>query len=978
VSGTPDAATLAVMPPVNSARTQGLLSDERNLAVFRVTIDTPPPGTSYSRGQLSVLGRVVHGRPITAVFVNGKSAQTILIATAAKAACSGPTYEYAYSARLDSSDILTDLRTQALDASALDRGGNIIHAIANDGLNTTSTFMAVVPGGAEALSPLSTPSPLRGGGGDETCVAADLTGFVRNGISLAVGSDALAEVVSHNVNGAICRRVSSYLQGLVGTVVAVRTNACGDSCKIAPDAHEDGVEGQERGRLRGIADATVPVEHLPDRRVQAGGALQVDLGNLGGAQSYVVVDAVGTNEMTASQVDNSRPSEQMWRYVYYAHCAELGSRTVRIEQRQFGVLLGIKTFKVNVDCPDDRVTNIRVLSAQMDPDAVQSKVRVVGDSVDVEVTIKRIEIHVDPPNQCFADCWLFCCCGYNANDVRVLVKDLVGHALIPREALLCGFAAGVQPRLVMESPNVSVDLIDGDLTGAVCDIVDFFSLGVVGQLGDIFAAIKVKSFEPAIAAALTEAFENVASGSGALAFGGLADRLRVIDYPISGAAPVAMSTEAGKDLRVSADGLDLGIWSKFEPLTLDPQMTSATAWIRTPAGRPSGRALGGNGLGLFVSDDALNQLLSAVAQTGVIRVQLGRDSSLTLGSLNMDARILQRLGLASNEPLLLDLRSRQGGTVIPPTCILADDPTTRAVELVVRAQLESPLLFPRGNDIDSVLAADPSTFCACGDVSSDEQCAKSPCVLGTKSVKIDFFAHCDAVQSARGGWSLVTSVDSIRDVSGTPAFTGYEATDLAPVRAQLVNSAGPSGLLDNLRARINEKLPHIELDPELFTLRGALAPPREVKMVSLTTDSAGLGTADWVGIVRTDAEGSGPVACEGAAPSLMKATVASKGLAELAPSPEGIPRGFSGVSPNPSRDGATLVFGALRNAEFQMDVISVTGQRVATVVGKAHAGRNEIRWPGVCASGRAADPGVYYLVVRCDGESIRKPFVLLR
>ena len=74
------------------------------------------------------------------------------------------------------------------------------------------------------------------------------------------------------------------------------------------------------------------------------------------------------------------------------------------------------------------------------------------------------------------------------------------------------------------------------------------------------------------------------------------------------------------------------------------------------------------------------------------------------------------------------------------------------------------------------------------------------------------------------------------------------------------------------------------------------------------------------------------------------------------------------ASPNPFRAGTTLSYTLDHPGRVQLDVISVTGQRVRTFVNdETSVGTRQIEWDGLDGNGRNVPGGVYFVRVQQGG-----------
>jgi flagellar hook assembly protein FlgD len=67
------------------------------------------------------------------------------------------------------------------------------------------------------------------------------------------------------------------------------------------------------------------------------------------------------------------------------------------------------------------------------------------------------------------------------------------------------------------------------------------------------------------------------------------------------------------------------------------------------------------------------------------------------------------------------------------------------------------------------------------------------------------------------------------------------------------------------------------------------------------------------------------------------------------------------VSPNPARQGCTIVFSLAREGAARLEIFDLAGRRVRTLErGVLAAGEHRTRWDGRGADGRPAGAGLYF------------------
>ena len=104
----------------------------------------------------------------------------------------------------------------------------------------------------------------------------------------------------------------------------------------------------------------------------------------------------------------------------------------------------------------------------------------------------------------------------------------------------------------------------------------------------------------------------------------------------------------------------------------------------------------------------------------------------------------------------------------------------------------------------------------------------------------------------------------------------------------------------------------------------------------------------------------------------------------VAPSPEAQPGNavsleFARIAPNPSVGEAQLAFSTPRDGRVQLGVFDVQGRAVRSLAdGVLPAGVHRMVWDGRDASGHVTDSGVYFAVLRFDGQAITRRMVRVK
>ena len=84
-------------------------------------------------------------------------------------------------------------------------------------------------------------------------------------------------------------------------------------------------------------------------------------------------------------------------------------------------------------------------------------------------------------------------------------------------------------------------------------------------------------------------------------------------------------------------------------------------------------------------------------------------------------------------------------------------------------------------------------------------------------------------------------------------------------------------------------------------------------------------------------------------------------------------------SPNPFRGGTTMAFNLPAPARTRIDVYSVAGRKVATVVDRDFpAGTHSVDWNGADSTGRSVPAGIYFYRIEAGTDSSTRKMIVLR
>lgn len=986
----------AQLPPGSNhwTRPLGALTNQRRFDVFRVQIDVPVAGAHLPTGPVLVTGHATHGREVTRLRLNGRFIPLSLASNRPASACEGAALRYDFSAVVDPANLGRDFRQGDDAPGALDPGANGLHAIATDGSHAANagSWIHLADGNPStarvALKHAAAP-PL-------SCGVAAPDGYAPDGFSVGLSEHAISEMVSARLRPELCRRVTAALDKIVGCTYKIPQNACKDLCLVGTEAGLECPTGIARasdftpvselsfGAIPVLVDATQgPV---PDQTVRALGTLQITLGRaFGQSESFQLLSPTHGHEVVAVRDEQNGWFE--WRYVWVPRCEDVGTHIIRVRKTTNGHEEEI-SFQVTVICPEITYYRLKVLSVEPRLEDSKIETHLLGDGM-AEVTIStgQIDIHVDPPKYC-GDCWIFgCCCAYDPSDVRIRIPNVQFRVTLKLEDLLCGLPAGTPVTLTaLPIEGVTARIADGDLTGWACDVVDVLSFGAIGQLVNFFVVMTSNISLPDLGEQIANMFESVEFKLPE-SFDGFKDAFDSDPRAIGSGVPLTLKTRLSISTNVEpGQGFSLGVHSSFGPSVIDSTMPASVEWVATPAPIPPKSATGDADVFFAASDDALNQMMGALTRTGVIRVHVGEDQPITIQQFASQLSpevltLLRAAGIADDERLLLSLDTKQGEIAVPPFVTIVDDPATPQVEIMVRAQLHTPLIFPRGEDVNQVLAkADAGTLCSCGEQLLNPSCGAA-CQFGSVILKLNLFADCSLIRQTGGKHALKFVVTRVQDAERPLGYAAEESFDLSAAEETTVSTAADGTLLEALRQKLNEKMPLLQLPEGALTLNGALVPIGQPWLFSVPSTNPSalgqtyLGVASHVTEVPVAACQSSPVAA--ASSHTVRDELTPVSTKASVPAPMARPR--LRVEPNPApAQGTTLRFTLNHDGPYTLTIYDVRGGRVTSVSGLTSGGEVRVPWNGTDQRGRKVAAGIYHAVVEASGVILRSKVILLR
>ena len=1019
VEGDPDYLDLLPSGSSHWVRPMGVLAHERQIAIFRVDIESPAEAAALPLAATTISGRITHAEPPTSLRVHGVDVPLPPATFVPGDGCVGDAYVVEFSTVLGVADIPRDLTTGDDALSALDPGVNFVSAIATDDAghvpNDRVRFtLGDVMGGLTVQEALQRNLEVA----TDDCKPTDsVPGFVSNGFSVSLSERALGEAIRSKVLPDALTELEASLDALVGTTVDAQLDPCLATPQMNParliryrgelydlrslDAMLGGRGGNGASGAvkapRAVAPALITrvqpslmganeppvIDPIEDQTTQTNQTVVVNL---------VANDPDGDpitfslqNPLTNAQVVDAR-------FEFHPACDQVGTHMVTIVADD-GMETDTESFNVTVNSVEVQENyNAEFTSVSFDPSTVTLDVTfATSERVDLTVNTGPMVFGLHA-GDCYGDCLIGCCVSWGVDfDVQMENVRLV-TSLTPQQ-LLCGVAdASEIPEPTVEVQGLDVDFDDVDIGGVfgwltpgalTAQILDVF--GVPELLLNLFADdYIVDQIDDSIQDAIVNQFPG-------FTFSGLREMEFSTDLPVG--VPVSLATNFS-DLPeiVPAQAVSMGIHTAF---TATAPVDPLPPWHPTSSSIPQVGALGADFL-LGTSDDALNQLMSELAAAGTFREQF---EGFTVGDF-VPGFSLPELGIDASTPILLTIDAAQNssGDAIPPIVGFIDDPATPGViELKVRTQFTARAILPRGGTV-----TDDRNVCSCLSFS----CSGQPCLLTEMVLRLNFLVDLDLTEWVPG--LLVTinlNVSDIQELTRGSGFDSFEASDFRDDEDEIVNTAATSPLLATLRTRINSSLPPLLVPPDALTL-GDWVEPTNLRLFAVTVDDAGLGTQDYFGLLADVVlpEAQVPAVASAAelrARHVLRRTHAIKGANERADS-EGVAvgRGAPGrggnrqgdvrnssteparlsvfARPNPFYPTTTIVASLPRSGSYALTIYDVSGAVVRMWRGVATPGELSIPWDGRNAAGRTVAPGVYVYHLQVGAEQQRGKLALVK
>ena len=851
VEGVPD--YVDELPPgyINWIRPLGALDHDREIYVFRVDIESPSDGSNIPVGQTTVSGKITHGLPIKSLRIHGSDVPLERAQFIPGDGCVGDSIQVNFSFNLAEANIVQDFATGDDALASLDPGVNYISAIATDfGGHAPNDRVRVNVGDVIQL-PAGRPSALAGA----DCSPADeLPGFVTNGFAVSLSEKALDQSIRNKVLDGIRNDLSEALTNLEGQTVDELIDPCSGPAPIPPMITHRGVPtpydvlAAKFGR-----NATTMVR-------ATGGSAQTT-GTKGGghkqqgnrpptfdpiANQTVNIAAVLDVPLVANDPDGDDVEFQLItgpansqinndHFTFVPECSQVGKHGVTIRATD-GSANTDQSFQVTVT---NNVQSIPVPATIndviFDTNAMNIVTTLPGED-QVRLTFDSgpitIKMHA---GDCYGDCLIDCCVSWDI-DFDIIIQNVRATVDLTAQQLLCGISDPSElgdPEVTLEGLDVDfgdphIRGVVGWLTGITL-INEIFNIFGIGQsLLDAFLGDPlISAIEDPLHDALVDQFPGVQ-------FSGLHELEFDPTFPPS--VPMTLDTESA-DIPVILpnSAFSMGVFSAFTPtVTPDP----IPPFFPTLSAVPNARTLNGDVM-IAVSDDALNQMFSALTATGSFRQQF---SGLTVADVSPGLSI-PPLNIFPETPVLLTIDPAQdpSGNGVPPIIGFIDDTNTAPIELKIRVQMAVRGIIERGGTV-----TDDRNLCSCTDITPT--CIGSPCLFYESVLKMNLLLDLNLTTGPGPSATMQLVVTDVQELDRPPGFDSFEAKDFTEDQDDIVNTSATSPLLAMIQTELNNRMAPFDVPPLALSLAGFVN-PTNVRLFSATVDDAGVGFQDYIGLL---------------------------------------------------------------------------------------------------------------------------------
>lgn len=858
ISGTPYYSY--EMPPWNTIRDMplGILNHSAYIFVFKSKITSPQYGENIQQEPIIVEGSITHGRRLSSLRINGKRINIPEAKLVPDNSCFGKVYEVNFSATIPKADLLADFENGNEEPTALDPGVNYLSVIAADSFGNTSTDRIRISVGnvltvnSDVGIKSNTELNRMNRSISHVNPHSNFDGYVKNGIAASISEHALNQRARAIILPRIVPEMINFLESLKGNTIESVVNPCADASITKSSVAQDSSYLKNMNN-RVMTDPPKPIFNLPDLSIFRADNNAPELQPIGNQE--VVRTKLLTIRLSVFDQDGddltyhvqNAPANSLFNdnvFEFGPDCDQLGVYYVTFYVSD-GELTDEETIEIkvidgNVEIP----FGVSVSDIIYNRQAMNFKVELENQN-EAKATFNTgpiiFEMHA---SKCVLNC-LFCCCLDFDVDFSINLSDIELSAPITLEQMYSGINQDNPIRfttdlkgLVVSPPKTKMgglfawNPITGPLVQALnlFRIPDIIMTGILLFGGNYYIE---EELEDLLNSELPSFGKSIA-GLNEVQF----------DTELPGDIPLTMSTAASNDpVIVPNKSISVGLYTDFNPKTAndpDPE----PPWIETYSRYATADMIDAD-LVLQVSDDALNQMMSALTATQLFRKQI---DGLTISDMagSMSPILLKKLslfGISASSPIILtlDLAQDQQRNAIPPIIGFIDDPTTKEViEMMTRTQLVVRGILARGKTF-----YDDRDLCPCSVLKLD--CLGNPCILFETVLKLNIFTDCSLVSQSLDSTYINFTFKDIHIVNRKEGFSSYEMVDLSTEEDEIVQASADSPLGSLLKESLNQYIPSLHIPRKALTVGGYLS-PINLRLFARTIDNAGIGLQDYFGI----------------------------------------------------------------------------------------------------------------------------------
>jgi len=958
----------------------GVLEHQRQIHIFSSIIERPSLGATFPLGPVDVTGVVSHGLPIRSLRLHGRTVDVSTQSYHEGDECHGARYELPFSVEIPIADLERDLQSGDDLLSAFDPGVNYSSVIATDSIGNASgarTFFGLgsnIPPPANGIQTKSSEEL-------STCgpVSAP-TGYADRGFAASVSERALDQIVQTRILPLLRVATVSGLNSLLGQELSrlISYNPCDDQNSTSftcPDQPQNG-------------GGVPPVTRPPVRPINF---------NVTGDRKRVkakffelylsAYDPLEPSRRFEYEMFNAPPRAELVENEFkWQSCCEGEYGTYDVTflaygPRPRGYGSGVDSVKQTVQLKviDGDPTETKDWTLTFDriyaePQDMRMGVQFADDGGAV-----LLKNYFDTDSLVVESSFKYCPIGCFWLSIHVPVQAYIGNVRVaadldPQDAL-CGITVNnLSTYLDRDSSRVHVDVDFPTFGGFLSPFAYIFASpallfywGGIEKIADSFLGPFV----------LDKVENLLREGLGNMCSTGDCYKIVPLTLPVQAwPDPIPLSLHATADYRARVDlssgeksSLSLGAHSAFLPTTMPDAIPS---WHPTVSEYPSATDLDAD-LVFSVGDDAINQMFSALASTGVLRSQY---SGFSLAGLGVDLptpieNLLLPFGISEETPIILTLDAAQGlsGPPVPPIIGYVDrSASDDRIDVAVRVQVLTRAIVERGASL-----VDDRDLCSCVDLNPN--CQNSPCVLFEDELKLNLLANLRLVRSQNSGYEIAIHIDDIQQLTRDAGFSAGESVDFSASESDIVHTTADSPLLILLRDQLNANLPPIAIPDVALTLNGYVN-PANVTLRATRVDGAGHGIQDYVSLVA-DIETSPSPPLE---PLLLTAPKADEEERHdhmyRAATTRKADSGALDVSnfPNPFNGSTAIHFSLPVDDRVTLKIFNMLGQCVETPLdGFLSAGPHTVTWDGA-----DTPSGIYFYVIDAGPRKSSGKMVLLK